>query len=153
MLQSALISHLNFLSRLLVMAKNDLNVCSRNIKTIQSYYEILVIYCFNGAKEMGRKLCEKNFRMTQTSIFLYFPSLFHSPCFVLAMYRKYGVLFVNLLPSDLHFIAAKNSRSQNLLKLFVFPIAYQRFLFEKEKLFATATKMVPFRVRKLANGP
>lgn len=76
--------------------------------------------------------------MTQTSIFLYFCCFFpsHGSAFVSsgsACFSFCSTELRNLLPSDLHFIAANNfSLSflvKNLLKLFVFPIAYQRFFF------------------------
>lgn len=63
--------------------------CSGNPRSLQvtyppssvSYYEISVIYCFNGAKEMAKKLCENCFRMTLTSIFVFsaFSSSLFSP--------------------------------------------------------------------------
>lgn len=94
-----------------LQARQDLNVCSRRyIIAIPSHYEIFVIYCFNGANEMAKKLCENCFRMTQMCIFVFSPLLFRSfpsLCSQCIANTLYGVRSVNLLPLDLHFIAAR----------------------------------------------
>lgn len=50
-------------------------MCSKNIKAVLSYYEALVIYCFNGAREIAEKLCEI-FPHDSNKYFLYFSFVF-----------------------------------------------------------------------------
>lgn len=77
-------------------------------RLFESFLQTLLIYCFNGAKKQ-RKLCKKFSAWFTTSIFIRFSfASAHSSFFCFAIYRKDGVLFRNLLPLDLHFIATND---------------------------------------------